>query len=193
MSILDNPLAYVAMRSYHHRHYEGRNPSWYIKKIAHSFLECGRVLDLGCGPGLCMRALLESGVKEVIGLERDPIFLEEAQKAGLRVISHDLNMPFPFLKSESFDGVILYQTFDFLLGAAKIVCLRECWRVLKPGGKIAIYSQNKFNRNAQKDPCRIGAITLQKLKSLLENSGFHSISLADNKALVDLDSPSITQ
>ncbi len=181
----------MAMRSYHYRHYEKRDPSWYIKKIAHVFQGCRSVLDVGCGPGLCMRALLEVGVEEVIGLERDPHFLEVAGNAGLKVISHDLNMPFPYLKSESFDGVVLYQTFDFLVSPAKVVCLRECWRVLKPGGKIAVYSQNKFNRNAKKDPCRIGAITLQELKSLLEQAGFHSISLVDNKALIDAHSRTI--
>ncbi|MBW2148393.1 MAG: methyltransferase domain-containing protein [Deltaproteobacteria bacterium] len=193
MSIFEDPRAHVAMRNYHYRHYEGRDPSWYIKKIAHVFQGYRRVLDVGCGPGLCMRALLEVGVEEVIGLERDPRFLETARNAGLKVISHDLNVPFPFLESESFDGVVSYQTFDFLVDTAKVVCLRECWRVLKPGGKIAVYSQNKLNRKAQKDPCRIGAITTKELKRLLVQVGFHAVSPADNKVLADAHSPAITQ
>lgn len=178
-SAFDDPATRVPMRTCHHEFYAGREPGWY-QGVARQFSGCQRVLDIGCGPGLLLECLLELGVPDAVGLERDPVFLEMCEAKGLHVIAHDLNSPFPFLETEGFDGVVSYQVFDYITDLAKRIAVREAWRVLKPGGIIHIYSQSRDNERAGQDETRIGRTTPTELAHMLRDAGFEDISLAAN-------------
>ncbi len=183
-SAFDDPAACVPMTPRHHDFYRDREPRWY-ERVARHFAGCQRVLDLGCGPGLLLECLLQLGVPEAVGLERDQTFLKVCEAKRLKVICHDLNYPFPFLETESFDGVVSYQVFDYTTDLAKRIALREAWRVLRPGGIIHIYSQSRHNARAGQDEARIGRTTPTELASMLREVGFADISLADNR-LIDV-------
>jgi SAM-dependent methyltransferase len=178
-SAFDDPAACVPMTPRHHEFYRGRNWSWY-EPYAQHFTNCERVLDLGSGPGLMLEALQHVGVRDAVGLERDPIFLARSWARALNVIDHDLNWPFPFLATESFDGVFSFQVFDYLTDLAKRVTLQEAWRVLRPGGVIHIHSQSRFNERAGQDAARVGRTTPNELAAMLRDAGFEDISLAGN-------------
>lgn len=105
----------------------------------------GVYLDLGCSAGLYTRGLsllLDelSGDAEVIGIDIAPSMLREATSRSLaagtmpsfaRADAHDL----PF-EDSSFVGVVCGGTLNELGDPA--LALRECARILKPGGRMAI-------------------------------------------------------
>jgi predicted TPR repeat methyltransferase len=100
-------------------------------------LSACRVLDLGCGTGLNVKALSDhrAGIR-ADGVDISPKMLEYARATGRyeRLYTHNLNEPLLDLQSETFDLVV---AFGFLEILSRIhVCLSECHRVLKLNGNL---------------------------------------------------------
>jgi SAM-dependent methyltransferase len=94
-----------------------------------------RVLDIGCGSGVYLRAAADRGA-EVAGLDASETLLEIARR---RVPEADLrrgDMQFLPFEDGRFDVVSGFNSFFFAadMGAA----LREAGRVAKPGGQVLI-------------------------------------------------------
>lgn len=119
-------------------HFEGRDPSWY-ERITREFAGLKRVLDLGAGPGLTLRAFAEHGVVEPIGIDRWHGFLHDVEAAGGRLILHDLTLPMPFFRSGSFDGIFSHFVLDYISPIGVVQTLREARRLLAPGGLMALH------------------------------------------------------
>ena len=168
-SIFLDPAGYRAYGKSHHRFYDDRTPSWYAKVIE-PLRGCSSVLDIGCGPGLLLQALQAAGVSKVVGVERDAHYLQACRERRLSVFEHDLNQPMPFLKSESFDGIMAHQVFDYLCPMAIRNMLRESHRLLKPGGMLCIISRS--DGQASGDITRTVPLTSELLDSLLREAGF---------------------
>jgi SAM-dependent methyltransferase len=119
-------------------HFEGREPSWY-ERITREFSGLDRVLDLGAGPGLTLRAFGAHGVREPIGIDRWHGFLQDVGATGGRLILHDLTLPMPFFRSGSFDGIFSHFVLDYMSPIGVIQTLREAGRIIAPGGLIALH------------------------------------------------------
>ena len=111
----------------------------YLCEIA--FPEGCRVLDIGCGTGAQSRALARrSGVAAVVGVDQFELFLERARALAAdlpnlrfeRSDAHDL----PFADA-SFDVVVLHTVLTHVAAPERVVA--EAFRVLAPGGTMAIY------------------------------------------------------
>ncbi len=94
-----------------------------------------RVLDLCCGTGDLGLALRRRGPAQVIGSDFCHPMLQHAAQKGLTPVfeADALNLP---LAASSFDLVTV--AFGFRNLANYESGLREVWRVLKPGGTLAI-------------------------------------------------------
>jgi len=99
------------------------------------------MLDLGCGSGepteVIARAL---NIKEVYGVDIDEKALKEAAARGIKAVKIDLNkdsLPFP---SNYFDLVTMIEVIEHLYNTDH--ALMESWRVLKPGGYLALTTPN---------------------------------------------------
>jgi ubiquinone/menaquinone biosynthesis C-methylase UbiE len=103
-----------------------------------------RVLEIGVGLGADYLEWLKAGA-QATGVDLSPTSIEQARlrcdlagySADLRVADAE-NLPFP---DESFDVVYSYGVMHHSPDTAR--CIREAWRVLKPGGKarIMLYHQ----------------------------------------------------
>lgn len=145
----------------------------------------GTYLDLGCSTGLYARGLslvLDElpGESDVVGIDIAPSMLREAANRSLtagttpsfaRADAHDL----PFQDS-SFVGVVCGGTLNELGDPA--LALRECARILKPGGKVAIMGILKSGATrgaALQRLLSVGGVrffTREGVEGLLHDAGF---------------------
>jgi ubiquinone/menaquinone biosynthesis C-methylase UbiE len=118
-----------------------------LKEEAHLFPKYYKsgdsVLDLACGLGRTTLLLHEMGL-EVRGVDRSDLFIETAKRRlpylDLRVGSYD-SIAEP---DSSFSHVLIsLNGIDYAYPAAqRLVALKECARVLKPGGTLIYSSHN---------------------------------------------------
>lgn len=105
----------------------------------------GRILEIGCGPGLLAGRLATSYDLDVTGLDLDPDMIELARSNALRsagdgrrrptfVVGDVAALPFP---DGSFDTVI--STFSMHHWSDRIAGLDEIARVLAGGGRALIW------------------------------------------------------
>ena len=97
-----------------------------------------RVLDVACGTGALTLAVAERVGPEgrVVGLDRNPEMLEVARRKSSRIDWQEAAaeaLPFP---DTSFDAVV--SQFGLMFFADRVAALREMWRVLRPGGRLAV-------------------------------------------------------
>jgi SAM-dependent methyltransferase len=155
------------------RFYAGREPAWYRSAIA-SLEDAERVLDLGCGPGLALQALLEQGCSSVLGVDRWPDFAANSTPEA-PIIAHDLSLPMSFLESGSFDGVFSHYALDYVSPICLRQVLREARRLLAPGGQLVIYVAAVGLGGG--DEARTASYTPAVLRVLLDEAGFAEIDV----------------
>jgi SAM-dependent methyltransferase len=100
-----------------------------------------RVVEVGCGPGPVSRALASRpGIAEVVGVDPSPIFIAKARELGrdlsnLTFVEGDARaLP---LDDQSCDAVVFHTTLCHV--AEPELALAEAWRVLRPGGHLAVF------------------------------------------------------
>jgi ubiquinone/menaquinone biosynthesis C-methylase UbiE len=105
--------------------------------------EPGRVLDAGCGTGYLLRQLAARApaAEGLTGIDPAPAMIETAQAAAGDDRLHFCSgvaerLPFP---DGSFDLIVSTTSFDHW--ADQLAGLRECARVLEPGGHLVLADQ----------------------------------------------------
>ena len=112
-----------------------------------------RVLDLGCGNG-CYTEEIARRADYVCGIDLHMPHLQAFREAIPRVQGSGEDLPFA---SESFDVVTMIEVLEHTDCDTKV--LAECFRVLKPGGLLALFVPNKFYP-FESHPCRLGTFSL---------------------------------
>jgi 2-polyprenyl-3-methyl-5-hydroxy-6-metoxy-1,4-benzoquinol methylase len=100
----------------------------------------GLLLDVGCGKGWFLEAARESGW-QIQGVELcAEVARRTMERVGTQVYSgsiFDIDIELP---SETFDLVTMFDVIEHL--EAPLEALRICYRILKPGGALAISTPN---------------------------------------------------
>lgn len=107
-----------------------------------------RVLDLGCGTGTLTLMIKQAQPEaDVVGLDGDPKVLRLASEKAARIgadIQWDnamaFEMPYP---NASFNRVLSSLVLHHLTREDKRAALRECLRVLRPGGGLHVADWGK--------------------------------------------------
>ena len=136
----------------------------------------GRVLDVGCGSGVLL-ARMKSFGWETHGIEVDANAVQAARARGLDIRHGQLaECAFP---ENHFDAVHLSHVIEHVYDPKAL--LRECHRVLKPGGTLVVLTPNTASWGHRRfkaawlnlDPPRhLILFNRRNFRSLAESSGF---------------------
>jgi SAM-dependent methyltransferase len=136
----------------------------------------GKVLDVGCGSGVVLARMQELGW-DVDGVEVDPGGVAAARARGVRVQQGSLtDAKFP---DNHFDAVHSAHVIEHVYDP--VALLKECFRVLKPGGKLVLLTPNTLSLGHRHygeawlnlDPPRhIMLFNMQNLRAAAEKQGF---------------------
>lgn len=159
--------------------------------LAHAEVREGQtLLDLGSGGGIdvfrASKLVGENG--RVIGLDATPEMIfrarETAKKYDYRNVEFRLgeieHMP---IETDSVDLVISNCVLNLV--PDKTLAFKEVYRVLKPGGRLAISDMiatkeaRKVIKPEEWAECISGAVTFDEYKSTLEKTGFVDINASD--------------
>ncbi len=94
-----------------------------------------RILDIGCGTGYVLERLKAAGA-EVVGVEAAPQPLELARKRGIGRLFGGYAQCLPFAE-EQFDLALALDVYEHV--DDDVEAIREAWRVLVPGGRLAVF------------------------------------------------------
>lgn len=97
-----------------------------------------KLLDVGCGVGDWL-AMAQSAGWEVHGVEIAPAAVEIARGRGLHQVRVG-SLEEQAYPDDGFDAITLYQTLEHVYRPRSVI--RECFRILKPGGEVHISVPN---------------------------------------------------
>jgi tocopherol O-methyltransferase len=155
------------------------------------------ILDVGCGIGGSSLYLAEKFGARVTGITLSPVQANRAQErartAGLEdrtdfQVANALNMPF---EDNSFDFVWSLESGEHMPDKAKF--LQECYRVLKPGGKLMLATwchrptnieplsndEHKHLQEIYRVYCLPYVISLPAYVEIVEQCGFKDLRVDD--------------
>lgn len=167
-----------------------------------------RVLDVACGTGVVARVaaarLGRSGI--VAGIDMNPAMIEVARSAaaaeGLDIdwqVGLAGELPFP---DASFDLVTIQQGLQFF--PDKPAALRECLRVLAPGGRIAVGIWSTVEKQGVQQAyaeaiervtgtpsmhAPYGTTTAQQMQELVAGAGFGDVTVEEVTIQLAYDQP----
>lgn len=140
-----------------------------------------RLLEVGCGGGLLLREVLATGASAT-GLDHSSEMVELArERAPAAEVVHGSaeRLPFP---DRSFTAVAMSIVFIFL--PDPLAALRECHRVLVPGGRIAIYTTSPRLRGTPAAPEPLASRSYfyesEELAALATKAGFRDVAVAND-------------
>jgi arsenite methyltransferase len=163
--------------------------------VALASLKTGEtVVDLGCGGGFdCFLASKEVGeTGKVIGVDMTPEMIkkarENAQKTGVGNIEFRLG-EIEHLPVADNSADIIMSNCVINLSPDKLSVYQDAFRVLKPGGRLAIsdiVAIVPLPEQIQKDlalltACIGGAATIEDTEEMLKEAGFQDIKIKPNK------------
>ncbi|MFZ0795713.1 MAG: class I SAM-dependent methyltransferase [Candidatus Korobacteraceae bacterium] len=136
----------------------------------------GKVLDVGCGDGDLVLAMQNRGW-QAQGLDPDPAAVQFARQRGAEVCLGALSDQ--RYDSDSFDGIVMNHAIEHVLDP--VACVRECHRILRPGGRLILATPNiescfhqKFGQHwLHLDPPRhLHLFRAQTLAEVVRRAGF---------------------
>jgi ubiquinone/menaquinone biosynthesis C-methylase UbiE len=135
----------------------------------------GRVLDLGCGTGYLLRTLAGRyrDAEQLVGIDAAPEMVRTAS-----VTAHDDRLTFAVgvaeqigFPDETFDLIVSTTSFDHW--SDQQAGLRECARVLRPGGRLVLVDQfSRWLMPTMLTSRRGKARTRRRATRLLSRAGF---------------------
>ena len=140
------------------------------RRISRSLPYKGLVIDLGCGEAPYKEDILEVA-DEYIGVDWENSYHESNQ---VDVIA-DLTKPLPF-EDKYADTVVSFQVMEHLPEPSFF--LSECYRILKPGGRIFITVP--FMWHVHEAPYDYYRYTRYGLAYMLKKAGFSKMEIKEN-------------
>ncbi|MDT3425324.1 SAM-dependent methyltransferase [Paenibacillus forsythiae] len=204
--ILSGSANRVADREFGYACYEYYRQSIAPDEFDHLLLEGAegrrRVLDLCCGPGSTVHALLTSDSERLVyAVDHNPFYLSLLRRTlslryehGANVVVQADDAHHVKLESRTLDFIVCRTSLQYLDVPAAIA---EIYRLLQPGGKVFLvvhgpgylpdyfFARKQFAKMTQRSKGSRGAsalkfLTFRSLKPKLEKAGFTSIQYKES-------------
>lgn len=159
----------------------------YQRGLIKYFQGCRRVLDLGCGRGVFLKLLAESGI-EGVGVDSSAEAVAFCKRQGLENVSQqdifhylkNLLSKAPTHSKQDFDGIFCSHLIEHLDLVSAEELLNLCYKVLSPGGRIVVITPNPESPKVMGlifwlDPTHVRPYPQPLLESMLKKSGFKII------------------
>lgn len=146
------------------------------------FIPGGRLLDIGCGVGKFIEQMSDLGWKAE-GLDADPVVVQICKSRGLRV--HEGTIEQQDYPDNYFDAITLKHVIEHIYDP--VLLLKECHRILKPGGKLVLLTPNLESLGHKKfkyfwlglDPPRhLFLFSAKTLSEAIQRAGYRVIHLS---------------
>ena len=140
------------------------------------------LLEVGCGGGLLLRDALASGARATgIDHSEEMVELASERASGAEVmVAKAESLPF---QSETFTAVAMAIVFFFLDDPGRV--LGECRRVMRRGGRVAIYTTGPELRGTPAAPEPIASrghfYSDQELTDLARRADFHDTTVRNEQ------------
>ena len=140
------------------------------------------LLEVGCGGGLLLRDALASGARATgIDHSEEMVELASERASGAEVmVAKAESLPF---QSEAFTAVAMAIVFFFLDDPGRV--LGECRRVMRRGGRVAIYTTGPELRGTPAAPEPIASrghfYSDQELADLARRADFHDTTVRNEQ------------
>lgn len=144
----------------------------------------GKLLDVGCGGGHTIKFMQDLGWR-VEGVDFDPEAVENARAKGLQVRCGSLDAQnYP---DNYFDVVTLSHLIEHVYEPLEL--LRECYRILKPGGRLVMVTPNSkslghklflSNWLGLDPPRHLHIFSVDSSRLLAEKAGFEKLRILTN-------------
>src|SRR5580693_8453428 len=139
-----------------------------------------RILVISCGPGYLVDLLVQSGYRDVLGIDSDAAKVEHALR---RKLPCEVAEVFPFLSQRQtgeYDCIIPEQELNHLTMDETIAFLQLCRVALRPGGRVIVYAMNGANplvgsENLAHNIDHFYNLTEYSIGQVLQLAGFESI------------------
>ena len=160
----------------------------YLNKIIREHFpsdRSARIIDLGCGHGAVIHFAQTAGYQNVMGVDRSPEQVEEAQRLGIAGITEgDLSESLESRSDESVDLIVAFDVIEHFTKDELVLFVDEINRVLRKGGKWIIHTPNGESPFAGRmrfwDFTHEQAFTRYSLAQLLVASGFSFVTCYEN-------------
>jgi 2-polyprenyl-3-methyl-5-hydroxy-6-metoxy-1,4-benzoquinol methylase len=104
----------------------------FVTTVLSRFPKDAALLDVGCGEGVFVEALLRNGFSKVMGID-------ENYSSDIVVKGSALSLPF---QKKSFDVVLLLDVIEHISIEKQEIAIQEIFRVLKTGGTLVVSVPN---------------------------------------------------
>lgn len=135
----------------------------------------GRILDIGSGSYPLFLAERVNFFQEKFGIEKNmsPEVAREAEKLGIKVVGHDLEVEtrLPF-DDEYFDSVSMLAVLEHLDAGRVVDILSDVKRVLAPGGRFLLTTPAPWTDRILRFMAGIGLISSTEID---EHKGFYNV------------------
>jgi ubiquinone/menaquinone biosynthesis C-methylase UbiE len=137
------------------------------------------LLEIGCGGGLLLREALAAGARATgVDHSGDMVLLARERAPGAEVVLAEAEaLPFP---DQTFSAIAMSVVFIFF--DDPLTVLRECLRVLCPGGRLAVYTTSPALRGTPAAPEPLASrghfYTDEQLGALAREAGLSDVEVA---------------
>lgn len=147
------------------------------------------ILDLGCGHGAFVFFARKAGYSNVIGVDRSPEQVREAQRLGIEGVHEgDLIEVLRAMSDGSQDAVISFDVIEHFNKDEMLPLVDEVHRVLRKGGRWIVHVPNGESpfcgRIRYGDFTHEQIFTRQSISQLLLSSGFTDVRCFEDKPIV---------